>query len=152
MTVHDYIDVLLVAAVIAVWLRTGRPALGWAVGGLLMTHVVARHIIAAYDEPLLPMGVGLTGLAVAYLLSPILTVYGRAVGSLFAVMGFMCFVSVMGGHNPQTGQGLGFNVWNALSLTLHLAAAIILVGVLRHADILARADRACRSGQSRNRL
>jgi hypothetical protein len=140
MTIHDVIDALLVAAVIAAWLRTGRPALGWAVGGLLMTHVVARHIIASYDEPLLPMGVGLTGLAVAYLLSPILTVYGRAVGSLFALMGFVCCVSVMGGHNPPTGQGLGFNVWNALSLMLHVAAAIILIGIVRHGHILARAD------------
>ena len=138
MTVHDYIDALLVAAVIAAWLRTGRPALGWAVGGLLMTHVVARHIIAAYDEPLLPLGVGLTGLSIAYLLSPILTVYGRAVGSLFALMGFMCFASVMTGHNPPIGHGLGLNVWNGLSMMLHLAAAIILIGIVRHGHILAR--------------
>jgi heme exporter protein D len=52
-------------------------------------------------------------------------------------------MSVVIGHNPATGQGLGFNIWNALSLMLHAAAVTILIGIIRHAHILA--------GPARNR-
>jgi hypothetical protein len=141
MTIHDIIDALLLAAVLAAWQQSGRVQLGWAVVGLVLTHVIGRHIIATFDEPLMPLGVGFTGIAAAYLLSPMLTVYGRIVGTVFAVMGSACFVSVMAGHNPSAGQGLALNVWNVLSTGLHVAAFTILIGVHRHGRILARAAR-----------
>lgn len=141
MTAFDILDACLLAGVIAAWLRSGRVTLGWAVGGLIMTHLIGRHILATFPEPLLPLGVGYTGLAFAYLLSPILTVYGRVIGTIFAVMGMVCFTATMAGHNPPQDAGLGLDVWNALSTGLHLASATIMIGVARHGRILARSRR-----------
>lgn len=143
MSVHDVIDALLLAAVITAWWQSRQVNLGWAVGGLVLTHIIGRHIIAISDQPFLTLGAGFTGLAFAYLLSPILTVYGRIVGTIFALMSAMCFFSVMIGHNPAPGRGLGFDVWNVLSIMLHTAAITILIGVHRHGYILA--------GPARNR-
>ena len=144
MTAFDILDALLLAGVILAWMQARNAYLAWAVGGLIMTHLSGRHIMATYEDPLPLLGVGFTGVAIAYLLAPIITVYGRVIGTLFAGMGMACFVSLMTGHNPPIGQGLAFNVWNMLSTMLHLSAIILIVGVHRHGRILDRANRARR--------
>ena len=142
MTIHDYIDVALVAAACVAWWRSRQPEAGGAVVGLILTHLIGRQVMAVSDDPLPILAVGFTGVAMAYLLSPLLTDFGKVVGTIYAIMGSMCFASVAVGHNPAIGQGIGFNVWNALSVMLHITAVMVIVGVNDYARIRrARPDR-----------
>ena len=143
MTVHDYIDALLVSLVAIVWLRSRNPEIGWGVGGLLMTHLIGRLIITDFNEPVPMLAVGFSGMALAFLLAPFLSVYGRIIGTIFSLMSVACWLSAMGGNvSPAQDGGIAFDLWNALSLGLHMIGITLIVGIVRH-DTLA-AHRAAR--------
>lgn len=133
MTWFDVIDALFVAACATAWYRSRLPFLGWAVLGLAMLHLMGRYIITNHPEPLLSLGLLYTGAALCYLVSPILSNYGRLIGTVLACMGMVSF-----GHEafavpiPAQDGGLGFDLWNALSVGLHVVAGLTLAGIWRY--------------------
>ena len=139
MTIHDVIDALLCAFAVLAWYRSGREGIGWGVGGLIMTHLIGRLIITDFNEPVPMLAVGFSGMALAFLLAPLLSVYGRVIGSIFAAMSSACWVSAMAGNvSPPQDGGLALDLWNFLSLGLHLVGVTLIIGIIRH-DALAAA-------------
>lgn len=136
LTVFDLVDVAFIATICVLWLARGRAVLGWAVGGLIMYHAVARGLITTADHPLLALSMAQTAVAVGYLLSPILTNYGRMVGTLFCIMSMLSAAAVIVGHEPPIKAGLAWNVWNLNNALLMLAQAVIAVGIVRHGTLV----------------
>lgn len=131
-TVFDMLDMALVAAVIVVaWAKQAKWAL-WAVASLLLYHVVGRWIAWHVAEPLPELALAQFAVALGYLFGPILSNYGRIVGSLFVVMSLSSLGGVIAGATPRLAGGLALDLWNVQSLCLHGIAITIVIGVLRH--------------------
>lgn len=134
LTVFDVLDAAIIAAAFVCLATTGRWHLGWSVGALMMYHIIGRKLLTT-DDPALNLSVMQTIVAVGYLLSPVLSNYGRIIGTLFLAMSLSGIVAVLTGTVPPLGQGLHFNLWNIQSALLHLAAIVNIVGILRHGHL-----------------
>jgi hypothetical protein len=136
MTIHDMIDAMLVAFAAVAWLRSGNVAFGWSVGGLIMVHLVGRLILTDFNEPVPMLAVGFTGMSIAFLLSRVLSFYGQVAGSVFGVMSVACWLSAMSGNvSPPQDGGLALDLWNFLSIGLHVVGITLIFGIVRHGSL-----------------
>lgn len=129
LTIFDAMDFALVMGCFVVASVWRIPY--WAAGGLLVYHVVGRWIVFQVDDPYPPLSFAQWCVALGYLFSPILSNYGRIVGTLFILMSFSTLWVYAAGVPMTHFGGLQFDVWNFQSACLTLAAITIIVGTIR---------------------
>jgi hypothetical protein len=135
MTLFDAIDAAAVSLAVVVFFASKQWAVGWAVGSLLLFHLGGRHYLA--NGTLLDIAALQTAMAVGFLLGPFLTVYGRLVGTVYAVLSVISVMAYSTGWTVPTGQGIGINIWNIQSIGLHVIVWLTITGTLRHGRISA---------------
>lgn len=133
MTIFDYADALAVSAAVVVFIASRQWAVGWGVGSLVLFHLAGRNFIANGD--MLDIAALQTVMAIGFLLGPFLTVYGRMIGTIYAVLSMASVLAYVTGNVPSIGAGLGFNIWNLHSLGLHSIAGLTIIGTLRYGRI-----------------
>lgn len=135
-TAFDMIDACLVAAVIVTAIAYRAWWARWAIGGLALYHVLGRAIAWNLADPLAELALLQLGVAAGYLFGPLLSLYGRAVGTIFAVMSLSSLYASLDGSLPPLGEGLGFDLWNFQSVCLDAVAVLMILGVMRHYAIV----------------
>lgn len=138
MTVFDWIDLGVCLTVVAVAIAWKVKEAQWAVGGLLLYHVAGRIVVDGHFDPIISLATLQTTIAVGYLLSRYLSLYGVAVGCIFAIMSISSCLAWLTGMDAPYKQGLGFDLWNFQSLCLHAVAILIIVGIVRYDRIVGR--------------
>ncbi|MFP1634066.1 hypothetical protein ACLB6G_20240 [Zhengella sp. ZM62] len=133
-TMFDNLDAAVVAAVAVIWVMSRQWQLVWAVVALALYHLWGRWIVWNSADPALELAALATGIGWAFVFGPILSVYGRLIGSVFFTMAVVTALWSPFGI-PLVGKGVGFNLWNFLSLCLYAASALTIMGVLSHARL-----------------
>lgn len=130
-TVFDAIDAALLGAVAVVAACRRAHWAATAVAALFAYHLLGRWIAWREADPLPVLGVMQGAVAFGYLVSPLLSNYGRIIGSLFVAMSLSSLIGAMAGIVPQNGQGLGVDLWNFQSACLDAVAVIMIIGMIR---------------------
>lgn len=135
-TIFDVMDFTLVMGCFAVASIWRVPSAYWAAGGLLLYHVGGRWIVFQMTDPLPLLALGQWGVALGYLLSPVLSNYGRVVGTLFVLMSFSTLAAVAAGMQVTHFGGMQLDLWNFQSACLTLAAITIMAGTIRRGALI----------------
>ena len=136
MTIFHHLDAIGVALALTVFFASRQWAVGWAVGSLLLFHLGGRYYLV--NGTLLDLAAMQTAMASGFLFGPFLTVYGRLVGTIYAVMSMASLAVYASGNVPPVGHGLGLNIWNFHSLCLHVIVGLTIIGTVRHGRIATR--------------
>jgi hypothetical protein len=143
MTAFDWIDLFVCLAVVGVAIAWKRKEAQWAVGSFCLYHVFGRIVVDGHFDPVISLAMLQTIMAGGYLASRYLSLYGVAVGCIFALMSISsCYAWVME-LDTTYKQGLGFDLWNFQSLCLHVIAVLIMAGTIRYDRVfrISAADR-----------
>lgn len=135
LTIFDNLDAVVVATVATIWIASRQWRLVWAVVALALYHVWGRWIVWHSEQPALELAALASVIGWAFVVGPILSTYGRLIGSVFFSMAIITALWSGLWGVPKTGGGLGFDLWNVLSFLLYVAAALTIMGVLRHAQL-----------------
>lgn len=139
-TVFDIIDVALVSGVIVAAIRLRAWWATWAVSALVLYHLFGRAVAWQVENPLPELALMQLAVAAGYLFGPILSNYGRIVGSLFVIMSLSSVTAGIAGELPPLAAGLGVDLWNFQSMCLHVVSITLIIGINRH-ERLAERDR-----------
>ena len=134
-TPFDAIDAALVALVIAVAVAHRAWWARWSIGGLVTYHLLGRIVAWQMVDPLPSLALMQLAVAAGYLLGPILSVYGRAVGVLFVAMSMSSVIAAAFGIVPQMAGGIAIDLWNFQSACLDLVAITTCIGIIRHGKL-----------------
>ncbi len=146
LTVFDILDGGLVAAVIATAFVCRAS---WAippVAGLVAYHAIGRWVAFQTADPLPLLAIMAFLTSLSFHFGAFFTIYARLIGTLFALISMSAAMGAWFGIVPQNGMGLALDVWNFQSLALGLIAILMIMGIVRHERLVARAGHADRVG------
>lgn len=120
---------------VVAWRQTGRSDLWPAVASLCLFHVFGRPVVWRDPTPFPEHALAELAIASGYVVSGLLTNWGRAIGSIWATLSIVSVIAAVTGADGAPGAGLGVNAWNIHSLGLDLIAALTIGGLIRHGHL-----------------